>query len=657
MAFDPQATDMRPTISKHQLLQAHQRWQAGQKAEKSGKWLDAAKAYTQAARLAPQESLYWMNLSSVQLQLGLGNDALASARHAHQLSPDNVIANKLLAATLSTLHRHSEAANVWAHMPSSVTRDADFFTRWSHALLQAQRWQEAVIPCVQLLKLDMFNPAGHLHMGMAMLRLNRPGDAALCFETAIATDKSGETKALALSQLVDQLRYAAKWEKLPQFTAQLLQALDESSDEVLAQIVAFSTVAIEATPQQQLRVAQLGCQRATSRIAALPPRPNRVAGPLRIGYLSCDFHEHATALLMVGLLEQHDRNQVEVTLYCHSPEDGKALQQRVRAAAHRFRDVKALSDAEVAQLMRDDQIDIAIDLKGQTTGSRYQILAYRPAPIQINYLGFPGSSGAPFLDYIIGDPVVTPLEHAAHFSERIAQMPHSYQPNDAKRVIPAKPQRSELGLPEDAVVLCCFNQIYKISPDVADAWAAILNASPNAVLWLLIWSEEAAGNVAREMQARGVAPERLFFSPKVSSEDNQARLQCADLFLDTWPCNAHTTASDALWSGVPVITVPGQTFASRVAASLVQACHLPDLVCESAQQYVQKAIALCASPAQLSAYQTHLITQRQQLPLFDDRQYAKDFDALLLQMWARHEAKLPPNHIPATPRQSAEVSA
>jgi len=625
--------------------QAHQRWLAGKRAEKSKKWAVAAREYEQAARLAPGDALHWMSLSTARLQLGQPAEALQAARQAYELAPDNAIACKLLAIMLSDQHRHDEAANVLAKMPAEAPRDAEYLIAYSRSLLRAQRWQEAVAPCLELLQKDMFNPVAHLHLGLAMQRLNRPGDAAVCFETAASMDKKGHVRALALSQLVEQLRYAVQWEKLPQHMDALLKALQQSSDEVLSQIISFSLLSIDCPPRQQLRVAQLSSARLTAHIPLLPAPGARVPGPLRIAYLSNDFHDHATALLMVAMLEQHDPQRVKVALYCHSKEDGGVLQRRVRAAAHLFRDVRHLSDAEVAQLMRQDGIDIAIDLKGQTTGTRYQILAHRPAPIQVSFLGYPGTTGASFLDYVLGDPLVTPLAHAGHFSERIAQMPHSYQPNDSRRHLPPKPSRAEVGLPEDALVLCCFNQTYKLSPEVADLWAQILLQAPNTVLWLLIWNTSSAGNLMRELQARGVPPERVFFSPKTSSIENQARLQCADLFLDTWPYNAHTTASEALWGGVPVLTVPGETFASRVAASLLTACELPQLVCDSPQAYVDKAVALARNPEELRAAQRHLVDKRQRLPLFDSVRYTRDFEDLLARMWARHEAGLAPDHL------------
>ncbi|HEX7687910.1 MAG TPA: hypothetical protein VF453_09395, partial [Burkholderiaceae bacterium] len=374
----------------------------------------------------------------------------------------------------------------------------------------------------------------------------------------------------------------------------------------------------------------------------LPPPGPRKPGRIRIGYLSADFYQHATAVLMAELLERRDRERFEVFLYSHSPDDGHDVTRRVRAACEHFVDVNDLGHKAIAQRMRDDGIDIAVDLKGHTRDSRMDLLAYRPAPVQASYLGYPASSGADFIDYFIGDRITTPLSHAANYSEHIAQLAGCYQPNDASRALPPCPPRAELGLPEDAVVLCCFNQTYKLSPHMLDLWAAILAGAPRAVLWMLAWNPHAKENLLRELAARGVPSERVIFAPKLGLAGHIARLRAADLFLDTWPCNAHTTASEALWAGVPVLTVPGPTFASRVAASLVASCGLGELACADAAHYVAFATALANEPQTLQGLKQHLETHRRALPLFDAERLARDLDALYLRMHERHLAGLPP---------------
>lgn len=638
---------MQAALPQARHPQAQASWLAGQKAEKKKRWRDAEREYTTGASLDPADIRFWIKVSTMRFKLGQRIEALEAAREAWNRAPDNPLTCELLAVTLTNQHRHSEAADVMLAMPAGAGRTTEHLLALAQALVRARRWNEVIAPCLEILGKDVFNASAHLQMGLAFHKMGRPRDAAICFETAAAADKTGRVKALALSQLVEQLRYAAEWADLPRHTAALFAAIRDCNDETLAQLVSFPLLSIDCPPDLQRRVSRVSTGRMAADIDLLPPRPPRAPGPLRIGYLSSDFHSHATAQLVVEMLERHDPSRFEVTLYCHSEQDGSPMQQRVRATAKCFRDVRHLGDAEVARLIRDDGIDIVIDLKGQTTDTRFQLLAARPAPVQVSFLGYPGTSGAPFLDYIIGDPIVTPLDTADHYSERIAQMPICYQPNDSQRVLPPAPTRAELGLPDDAIVLCCFNQTYKILPAMADHWARILNGAPNAVLWLLIWNEQASANLVRELQARGVAPERVFFSPLATVAGHQARLQCADLFLDTWPYNAHTTASEALWGGVPVLTVPGETFAARVAASLLAACGLPEFTCATPDEYVARAIALANDPAPLRRAREHLVARRHQLPLFDGARFTRDFEALLQRMWDRHEAGLAPDHLTA----------
>lgn len=629
--------------------QARQRWQIGQRAAQSQQWQLAAQEFERAARLAPREASYWTSLALARIQRAQPVEAQLAAQQAFTLEPDNPLACKLLVESLSLQRRFDDAVAACAQLPAHVARDEPLLMLQANALLFARRPQEAVGAYIAALKVNILNAAAHHRLGLALQQLNLPGDAAVCFETAITTDKEGRAgvRTLALSHLVQQLRQAGEWAKLAQYSEALLAELSNCSDTTAAEITPFALLSMESTPAQQLRVVRQRSRLLAQGLQQLPPRGQRAAGRLRIGYLSSDFCNHATSMLVAELLELRDVDRFEVFLYCHSPADGSALQQRVRAAADHYRDVRHIGDGDVARLMRDDGIDIAVDLKGHTQDNRLQILGYRPAPVQLSYLGFPGSTGASFIDYLVGDSVVTPLAHEASYSERIAQMPASYQPNDSRRALPSAPERAALGLPGEAIVLSCFNQTYKISPAQVDLWAQILLAAPATVLWLLAWNPKAQANLAREFAARGVGADRLVFAPLASPEDNLARLQCADLFLDTWPCNAHTTASEALWAGVPVLTVPGETFASRVAASLVQACELPAFVCASPQAYVDKAIALLADPSELRAAQQHLRSKRLQLPLFDSQRYSRDFEALLLRMWARHEAGLPPDNLPA----------
>lgn len=370
---------------------------------------------------------------------------------------------------------------------------------------------------------------------------------------------------------------------------------------------------------------------------------------LRIGYLSADFHEHATSYLLAGVLEAHDPERVEVFGYSYGPDDGSPIRQRIEKACVGFRNLREVSHEAAAQQIAADAVDILIDLKGFTEHARPQIAALRPAPLVVNWLGYPGTVGHPGLaDYIIGDPVVTPLAHEGDYSEVLALLPECYQPNDRARVIGPCPTRAEAGLPETGLVFCSFNQIYKIAPEVFDVWCRILKAVPDGVLWLFSSNATAIANLKREAVARGVAAERLIFAAKLPQAEHLGRLQLADLALDTFPCTSHTTASDALWAGVPLVTKIGDSFVSRVAASLLQTVSLPQCVTEDWDAYVETVCTLANDPAALAALKDHLRSVRDTTPLFDTPRFTRHLEALFFAMWeqkcqgVRQSFALPP---------------
>ena len=300
---------------------------------------------------------------------------------------------------------------------------------------------------------------------------------------------------------------------------------------------------------------------------------------LRVAYLSADFNEHPTAYLTAGLFEQHDKSRFEITALSFGQNDNSPARRRLEAAFEHFIDVRDNSDQEIAALMRRSEIDIAVDLMGFTKDNRLGVLARRAAPIQVNYLGYPGTMGAPYMDYILADATVIPEHHDAFYAERVVRLPGTYQINDNRRAVSQHtPTRGECGLPQNAFVFCCFNNPQKITPEIFDIWMRLLRATEGSVLWLIAGNAKAAANLRLEAEKRGVAPERLIFAPKASVADHLARHRLADLCLDTLPYNAHTTASDALWAGLPVLTCLGETFAGRVAASLLKAIGLDALI-------------------------------------------------------------------------------
>jgi predicted O-linked N-acetylglucosamine transferase (SPINDLY family) len=385
-----------------------------------------------------------------------------------------------------------------------------------------------------------------------------------------------------------------------------------------------------------------------SNIEALPtilPAARAAGERLRIGYFSNDFHNHATSMLIARVFELHDRSRFETRLYSYGPDDRSVLRRRIEAAGDAFIDVSGLSDRETAHRIRADGIDVLIDLKGFTFKARTNVLAMRPAPIQVAYLGYPATMGAGFIDYAIVDPIVLPPEKADEFTERLAWMPDSYQPNDQLRPIAQVPSRADVGLPESAFVFCCFNNTYKILPEVFDVWCRLLAGTPNSVLWQLAKTEASKSNLRREVALRGIDPDRLIFAPPVAPEHNLARIGLADLFLDTLPYNAHTTASDALWVGVPLVTCRGNAFAGRVAASLLHAVGLPELVTDSLADYEALALEIAHHPTRHAALKAHLRTARETAPLFDSLRTTRSLEELYLRMADRWRAGLPPDHL------------
>lgn len=636
---------MKPQVRQER---AQQHWQAGVAQAKRGQWLRAVEEFEQATRLAPSQPLYWINLGRAQLGAGRLEASIDAGRRALALDPRSAIAARLAAEGLLQLHRSHEAVDCFEAVAEDAVRDHDFHAAHGNALFQAGRAQEAIGVFFKALSLKIDSVLVHYRMGLCFMDLGLKEEAAECFRTVAALD-DGESRVMALALLVHESRQACRWASLADETAALHEAIAQLRPDDGQLLSPFALLAVDCSPQEQLRVATTRSRSLTRHVVALPPRPLERNGRLRVGYLSSDVYHHATAVLIAELLERRDPARFEVFMYSHSRDDGSPIRQRVIDACDHFIDVTHETHRDTARRIREDRIDVLIDLKGHTRGSRYEVLAWRPAPVQATYLGFPGSTGADFIDYVIGDPVVTPLEHAANFSEHIAQMPWSYQPNDRQRALPPKPSREAVGLPADAVVFCCFNQVYKFSPQMLDLWAQVLRRVPQGVLWILRWNPQAERNLMNEFAARGVGPERIVWGEKLTLESHLARLRCADLFLDTWPCNAHTTASEALWAGVPVLTVPGPTFASRVAASLLRACRLDELVCTDAQAYVEAAVALAQDVPRLRALQAHLDRERLSLPLFDTDRYARDFEALIERMAERAAQGLPPQALPAAP--------
>jgi len=409
----------------------------------------------------------------------------------------------------------------------------------------------------------------------------------------------------------------------------------------------FPTLALPLALSEQRKVTEIWCGDKYPYNPSLGPilksaRQTRI----RIGYFSADFHNHATSYLMAELFELHDKSKFELIAFSFGPDKQDEMRARVSQAFDRFIDVTSISDKAVAQLSRELGIDIAVDLKGVTHDNRLGIFSYKAAPIQVSYLGYPGTLGADYIDYLIADKTLIPKESQEHYSEKIVYLPNSYQVNDRHRVIaPTQFTKQDLGLPEDSFVFCCFNNNFKITPDVFDSWVRILKAVDASVLWLLEDNQTAATNLRKEAALRGLDPTRLVFAKRMDLPEHLARHKAADLFLDTFHYNAHTTASDALWAGLPVLTCMGEGFASRVAASLLHAIGLPDLVTQTQKDYEALAIELATSSAKLKAIKDKLSTNRHSTPLFDTTKFKKHIEDAYVNMYECYQTNSVQVHI------------
>lgn len=474
------------------------------------------------------------------------------------------------------------------------------------------------------------------NLGNAWRELGKPEGAIAAYAQAL---RLRPDDADAFSQLAYQRWRACDWSAFSADQQKLRDLVRHG-----ARVPPFFLLATDADRAEQLACAQRWVEPFARAVPPAPARSfrEREGERIRLAYLSADFHQHATAHLAAELFERHDRARFEVFAYSYGPDDGSAMRRRLERAFDRFIDIRPLSHPQAARRIHADAIDILIDLKGHTLNARTAMLAARPAPVQVNYLGYPGTMGADFIDYIIIDRIVAPPADQTCFAEKLVTLPGCYQPSDTRREAATPPTRRDCGLPPDAFVFCCFNNTYKITPTFFDIWMRLLNRVPGSVLWLLESNELARRNLRREAEQRGVDPDRLVFAPIRPIGEHLARHRHADLFLDTLPCNAHTTANDALWSGLPVLTCPGATFAGRVAASAVAAAGLPELIAPSREAYEQTALDLARTPARLGELREKLERNRATAPLFDVAAYARRIEAAYLRMWERWRAGEPP---------------
>lgn len=598
---------------------------------------EAVQCYRQALRWMPQDADIHNSLGNTLREAGWHEEALASYRETLRLQPGYPAAARHQGWLLQELGRTSEAIPCYREALRHDPDDEAAHFNLGNALRETGKFAEAVVSYREAIRLNPNDAEMHNNLGNALRELGQLQEAMDCYRQALRIDPALHH---AKAHLLHQCQHACDWRDLEVLAGEVRRLVREVPE---AQIAPFALLSMPGvTAAEQRRCAENWVAGQYAKYVPVRERLNfshrRTAkAKIRLGYLSADFHAHATAYLMAEVFELHDRERFEVIAYSYGPDDGSPMRARLNKAFDRFEDVRALTAENAAREIHADGVDILIDLKGYTAHNRSEILALRPAPVQVNYLGYPGTMGADFVDVLIGDAIVTPPGHAADYTEKLVNLPHSYQPNDRHRPLPDKPGRSACGLPEQGFVFCGFNQTFKILPEIFDIWMRLLRAVPGSVLWLLQANTDLAEqNLRREAEARGVAADRLIFAPRLPLAEHLARQQHADLLLDTLPYNAHTTASDALWMGVPVVTCMGETFASRVAASLLHATGWPELVTASLQDYESLALQLAQQPEKLRGLKARLEANRSTAPLFDTVQFTRDLEACYQTMWAEY---------------------
>jgi predicted O-linked N-acetylglucosamine transferase (SPINDLY family) len=567
-------------------------------------------------------------------ELGRHDQALGELDRALALKPGNAMTLLYRGNVLAESGAPARALEDYDRLVALTPAHDEAWVRRANALWRLDRFDAALDSYARALNLNPRHVAARFNGAMVLLKLERYDEALAAFEDVRALSPGHRHALGGCASAVLGGADLVRWE---QYRALVLDAV-RTRGAVIAPL-AFLPFCDDGELRRRCAetfVADRVPQPGSALWSGEPPAHQRV----RIAYLSSDFHQHATAELIVGLIERHDRAQFEVTAISFSRDDAGPMRRRLVKAFDHFMDVRQMTDGAVARLLRDGAFDIAIDLKGHTEGARPGILAHRPCPVQVNYLGYPGTV-APWLDYVIADATVLPFAQQPDYSEAIIHLPCCYQANDGARGIGKASTRAEAGLPDTGFVFCSFNAAWKITPAIFDIWMRLLKAVPGSVLWLLDDNAVATYNLRAAATAREVDPASVIFAPRVAPADHLARHRLADIFLDTLPYNAHTTASDALWAGLPVVTCLGAAFDGRVAASLLVTVGLPELVTQSLRDYEVLALALASDPARLAALRETLSRNRNQSPLFDTDRFRRNIETAYLRMLDIHRGGEP----------------
>jgi len=601
---------------------------------------EAFAAFDQALALKPDLAEAWLGRGNLLYDLKSHGEAFAAYGKALAIKPDQAEAWVGHGNIFHHLKRLGEAFAAYDKALASTPDLAEAWLGRGSVLYELKRYDEALAAFEKAVASKSDLAEAWFGRGSALFDLKRYSEAFAAFDAALALkpDLRGAegTRLHSKMQLCD-------WTSFDAECANLMTSVRDGRP-VAAPFVLF---ALSSSPDDQLQCARLWVKEDYSSSKPMIWQGERYGHDrIRIAYLSADFREHPVSFLITGMLECHDTSRFEVTAISLGPDDNSEIRQRLKALEH-FIDAGALNDEQIVDLARSMEVDILVDLMGFTTDSRTGILAQRAAPIQVNYLGYAGTMGAPFMDYILADRFVIPEEQRGCYSEKVVYLPNSFMANDSRRKKSEHaPRRLECNLPETGFVFCSFNNSFKIQPKIFDIWMRVLRQIDDSVLWLSSTNEIAIHNLRREAKDRGVDPSRLVFAERVPlNEDHLARHELADLFLDTLPYNAHTSASDALWAGLPVLTCQGDTFAGNVAASLLTALDLPELVAATPEVYERMAIDLATHPEKLTVIKRKLAENRLTAPLFDTQLFTRHIEAAYTAMYQRHQAGLAPDAI------------
>ncbi len=595
-----------------------------------GLYGEALASCDRALAIRPDHPGVLHNRGAVLQELERFEEALASYLAAIALRPDNAQTHHNCGVILHALKRFEEALASYDRALAIRPGHAATLNNRGITLHELRRFEEALASYDQALAAEPDRAGTFNNRGYALQELNRFAEALASFETVMALDP---THKHALGGAADCALKLCDWTRRQELDGALRRQVTE------ARSIVYPFVLLGYSDDAALHLT--GARQFIQDRIGVPPRPSSLAAGarnerIRLAYMSADFRGHPVAHLVAELFELHDRSRFEVIGISLGPDDRSDMRARLMRAFDRFHDVSMTPDREVAKLLRELGTDIVVDLSGYTMGCRPEILAWRPAPVAVNYLGYPGTMGVDFVDYIIADPIVLPFDRQPFYNEKIVHLPDCYQANDRRRAIAERtPTRAECALPARGFVFCCFNSAWKISPAMFDVWMRLLTAVDGSVLWLLHERREAQANLRREAAARGVDPERLVFAGRMAPDEHLARHRLADLFLDTLPYNAHTTASDALWAGLPVLTCRGESFAGRVAASLLQAIGLGDLVTSSLEDYEAAALKLAKDESLCADLKGRLERNRLDYPLFDTVRFCRHIEAAYAAMWER----------------------